>query len=87
MQIPSDSVDLNDVMSYLGRLPAYPFDPDIDSDFVIELLDDFPDIDILDQIKALRWYHNGNPVASTKNIRLAIRRWLANAKARPHEPF
>jgi hypothetical protein len=81
------SSDLNDVMSYLNRLHSYPFDPDIDGDFVIELFNDFPDIDTLEQIKSFRWYHNGNPVANTKNIRLAIRRWLSNAKVRPYEPF
>ena len=69
------------VLSYLEtRLPGYPFDDDIDNDFVDELLDDFPHIDILDEIKAFRWYHNNKPAAPPSNIRLALRRWVARGK-------
>ena len=39
------------VLSYLETsLPGYPFDDGIDNDFVGELLSDFPNIDILDEI-------------------------------------
>jgi hypothetical protein len=45
------------VLSYLeNSLPGYPYDDD--SAFVSELLDDFPAIDILEEIKAFRLCRN-----------------------------
>jgi hypothetical protein len=67
------------VLDYLERIPDYPFDTNIDSDFVAELEDDFPDIDILEQLKAFRWHYDGKPANHFKSLRPAIRRWLANA--------
>ena len=74
------------ILSYLEKMPGYPFVSDIDSDFVAELLDDFPAIDILEQIKAFRWHYAGRP-ANFKSVRPAIRRWLASARPINHEPF
>ncbi len=79
--------DLKIVLDYLQRLPGYPFDSSVDPEFVDELLLDFPHVDVLEQIKAFRWYHNGDPAAHTKNLRLSIRRWLSKAIVRPIEPF
>jgi hypothetical protein len=71
------------VLSYLETsLPGYPYDDEIDSAFVGELLSDFTNIDILDEIKAFRWYHNNRPAAHVSNIRLALRRWVARGKPR-----
>lgn len=69
-----------DILHYLESIPAYPFDKNLDTIFVDELIGDFPHINILDQIKAFRWYHNGHPAKHNDNLRLAIRRWLANAR-------
>ena len=43
------------------------------------LMDNFPDVDILEQIKSFRWYYDNQPLAYVKKIRLALRRWIANA--------
>jgi hypothetical protein len=68
------------VLAYLDtRLPGYPFNPNIDRPFVEELLEDFPSIDILEEIKAWRWYHDNGPTSSTGNPRLALRRWISNS--------
>lgn len=68
------------ILFYLEeRLPGYVFDRTIDSSFVEELLEDFPKIDILEQLKAFRWYHGNNPAAKHGNLRVAIRRWLSNS--------
>lgn len=71
------------VLDYLQhRLPAYPFDADLDQEFVDELLADFPRIDVLEEIKAFRWYYaNGTP-PDPKLARIRLRRWLHNAKVR-----
>ena len=71
------------ILDYLEHhLPAYPFDPDLDARFVEELLHDFPNLDILEQIKAFRWYYDDAPFAELKKPRVSLRRWLANARSR-----
>ena len=71
---------------YLGRalealagVPGYPFDEDHDRPLVAELMRDFPDIDIIEQIKAWRWYRVDNP-SMLKNPRGALRRWMLRAR-------
>ncbi len=72
------------ILDYLQeRLPHYPFHPDLDPDFVQELTGDFEDVDILEEIKTFRWYYDNAPVQRFKNIRVALRRWLARAHNRP----
>ena len=36
-------------------------------------------LDILEEIKSFRWYYDNAPLARVKNVRLALRRWIANA--------
>lgn len=70
------------VLDYLDqRLPGYPFNPDVDRPFVEELLDDFPDVDILEEVKTFRWYYENQPLARIRSPRVALRRWIANAKS------
>jgi hypothetical protein len=77
---PDDAVAL-DVRGYLEHhLPAYPFDPDVDAAFVDELLADFPDLDLLEQLKRFRWYYNNRPLENIRNARGAIRGWLRHAR-------
>ena len=67
----------HNIIDYLAnQLPGYPYDPDIDCDFVQELLDDFSHLDILEELKTLRWYADNKPLAGAANPRLALRRWL-----------
>jgi hypothetical protein len=74
-----------EILAYLEtRLPGYPFSPQIDPDFVNELLDDFPDVPVLEEIKAFRWYHENDPANRVANIRLAIRRWITKASPRSY---
>lgn len=78
---PEDT--LHQILSYLRhRMPGYPFDISIDTDFVGELLDDFTNVDILDEIKAFRWYHDNEPALRVSNLRLSIRRWVMKGSAR-----
>ena len=78
--LPSD-IDpaVADVLIYLrDKLPAYPFRLALDTLFVGELLEDFPDIDVLDEIKTYRWYYDHE--LGKKNHRASIRRWMTNTK-------
>ncbi len=71
------------VLDYLQHdLPDYPFDPAIDTPFVEELVGDFHHLDVLEQVKAFRWFHDNAPCSRAKSPRLALRRWLARAWSR-----
>ena len=56
----------------------YPFERELDELFVAELLADFPDVDLLEEIKTFRWHYDSNPVARVANPRSALRRWVAS---------
>ena len=85
--VSTDPLPLNidpvatDVLLYLrDKLPGYTFQLDLDTEFVRELLDDFPDVDVLDEIKTYRWYYHRE--LAKKKHRASIRRWMANTKSR-----
>lgn len=69
------------ILDYLRqRLPGYPFNLELDVPFVDELLEDFKHLDILEQTKAFRWFHDNQPSQRHKNLRLALRRWLGRGR-------
>jgi hypothetical protein len=74
------------IVDYLSSLPGYPYNPEVDAAFSAELLADFPGVDVLEQIKAFRWHHDGDPAKAFKSLRPAIRRWLTSAR-RFDQPF
>ncbi len=70
-----------DVLIYLReKLPGYQFQLALDTLFVRELLEDFPDIDVLEEVKTYRWYYDHE--LGKKNHRASIRRWMTNTKPR-----
>ena len=70
-----------DVLIYLReKLPGYPFQLALDTLFVGELLEDFLDIDVLEEVKTYRWYYDHE--LGKKNHRASIRRWMTNTKPR-----
>jgi len=74
------------ILAYLqSQMPAYPFDPSLDEDFVHELIADFDDLYILEETKTFRWYYNNRPAARFKSVRVGLRRWIANAWTRKTE--
>ena len=74
------------IVDYLSSLPGYPYNPEVDAAFSAELLADFPGVDVLEQIKAFRWRHDGHPAKTFKSLRPAIRTWLTSAR-RFDQPF
>jgi hypothetical protein len=76
---PFESDYLERALETLAGVPGYPFDESHDRPLVSELVRDFPDIDIIDQVKAWRWYRVDNP-ARLKNPRGALRRWMLRAR-------
>lgn len=68
---------LERILDYLKHgLPEYPFDEGIDREFVGELIVDAPELDLLEQIKTMRWYYD----LPLRKPRALIRRWIANAR-------
>ncbi len=76
------NVSIDDLMAYLKRIPGYGFEPKIDADFAEELLEDFAALDVLEEVKSFRWYHDNRPAKHVKSVRLALRRWLARTLTR-----
>ncbi len=65
------------ILSYLREnLPSYPFEESLDEEFVEELICDFQEIDILEQVKRFRWYYDNAPTSRVRNVRVALRRWV-----------
>ena len=67
------------LLECLADITDYPFDEQIDRPLLAELMRDVPDIDLLEQIKAWRWYRVDNP-RILKNPRGALRRWMMKAR-------
>jgi len=80
--LPSDMDPLvAGILTYLReKLPGYPFQLALDTLFVQELLEDFTDIDLLDEVKTYRWYYDRQ--LGKKNHRSSIRRWMTNTRPR-----
>jgi hypothetical protein len=77
------SNDAQDILTYLNKkVPQYPFDPILDQEFVAELIEDFNHIDILEETKAFRWFYGNQHAERLSNVRLGLRRWIANAWTR-----
>lgn len=80
--LPSDmDPAVANLLIYLKeKLPGYPFQLALDTLFVRELLEDFPDLDVLEEVKTYRWYYDHE--LNNKNHRASIRRWMTNTKPR-----
>ena len=52
--------------------------------FVQEMAEDFSEVDILEEIKAFRWYYGNDPAGKVSNFRIAIRRWVSKAYSRAY---
>ena len=77
------SPQAHDLLDYLQHdLSGYPFDPQIDRPFVEELLNDFPHLDLLEEIKILRWYHDNQPFRKQQHPRASLRRWVGRGRRR-----
>lgn len=82
--LPDRELTLSTILDYLERhLPGYGFVRSVDSLFVKELLEDFPSVDLLEEIKTYRWYYDNQPLSRMKNQRAMLRRWIAKARPRP----
>ncbi len=64
------------ILEYLEhQVSGYPFDRRLDCEFIVELMGDFPEVDILEEVKTFRWHYDSQPVSQFTNLRSALRRW------------
>ncbi len=65
------------------KIPGYPFQEELDRLFVAELLEDFPGLDHLEELKRFRlWLFD---TGSGKAQRVVLRKWFARAGTRERE--
>jgi len=76
---PFDNDYQEQLLECLADIAGFPFAEDVDRPLIAELMREFPDVDLLEQIKAWRWYRNDNP-GVLKNPRGALRRWMIKAR-------
>ncbi len=77
--LPRDSATAK-ILEYLeNQIPDYPFSRKLDGVFVEELLVDFPNLDILEEVKTFRWHYDNDPVARVLNPRASLRRWVSSS--------
>jgi len=73
--------DTRVLIDYLEHhLPGFPFLRATDILFVRELQQDFPELNLLEEIKTFRWYFDEDLPSKKRTHRAAIRRWLARSK-------
>jgi len=69
------------ILDYLQHhFPGYPFLTATDTLFVEELQQDFPHLNILEEIKTFRWYFDDDLNSKKRTHRATIRRWIARSE-------
>jgi hypothetical protein len=71
---------LDSILSFLPRFSPYPFDLEKDREFFSELLEDFPDADVLAQIKAFQAWILDLPEPPDKGYRAMFRKWVQRTR-------
>jgi DNA-binding MarR family transcriptional regulator len=73
------SAEEKKILKVLQQVENYPFEFEKDLDFVREKMEDFPDVDFLQEIKKWKTYKLDNPLKKKSNPRLQIHTWINNA--------
>lgn len=67
-------------LKILKKVTGYPFDAEKDAEHLRILAADFPDIDILTEMRKWQAYKLDHPLKKSSNPRLQLRRWFENAE-------
>jgi len=78
--LPPASSSEQQLLSVLQSVAGYPFDAAKDLQFVRQLAEDFPDVDLLAEAKAWRTYKLDRPLEKKSNARSQFRNWVAKAR-------
>ncbi len=71
--------DPHELLSRLKAINGYPFDPDKDQPFLLDLLLEFPNVDFLEELKRLNIWLSDTPPYPRLHYRLLLRTWIRNA--------
>lgn len=75
-----DSMDR--LLDKLSKIPGYPFNRSKDLDFLFELLDEFRNVNLEEELIRFRLWLSECPPHPNLRYRLFLRRWMQNASAR-----
>jgi len=81
--VKSTTVEERVALAALNSAPGYKFDFDAALEFVREMIVEFPNIDVPEEIKAWRNWLRDKPLKSTSRPHAQIRNWLKRAKPTP----
>ena len=79
LSLHSDPQYLEAACEALSQVPDYPYHELHDRDLLKQIIHDFPEVDILEQLKAWRWYRVDHQFV-LKNPRGSLRRWMLRAR-------
>ena len=71
-----DADGIKQILEFLSRFASYPLDEDKDSEFFYEILQDFPGVDVLEQLKRFQAWILDLEEERKMNYRSTIRRWM-----------
>ncbi len=77
---PSPSLQERECLKILKRVKNYPFDYKKDLEHLRSLAVDFPNVDMLNELKKWETYKLDHPLKKSSNPRLQIRNWFENAQ-------
>ena len=77
--LPSVTTEEKEILRVIRDIPNYPFDYQKDIEHIRKLSLDYPDVDLLDEIKKWETWLLDKPLKKRSNPRLQIRNWMANA--------
>lgn len=79
---PSSNIsnDERDILKTLKGIEGYPLDYKTDLEYIRQLLVDFPQINIREEIRKFATYKLDKPLKKKSNPRLQIRNWMTNAE-------
>ena len=81
----NDQDTLETILEFLERFSVYPFDEDKDREFFQEILDDFPGLDIIEQLKSFQAWILDRSEDRKIGYRSTIRKWLRRTYERNAE--
>ena len=76
----STSEPENQYLQIIKNIKGWPYDFEIDLEHYRQLVNDFPSVSIIDEIKKLRDWFKDNPIKKKSNPRLRLRNWCDRSK-------
>ncbi len=75
----SASTTERQILKILKTIINYPYDYETDINHIRDLKTDYPEVDLLNEIKKWKSYKQDNPLKKKSNPRLQLRNWMSNA--------